>query len=349
MKLFFALFLLLCLYLLLLELYPVKRLRTKKSRAELYALPELYIYSFELHVHSQFSYDSLGKPEDIAEAARREGIDYVIVTDHEDDRIKHFAGDRIVAGMEKKLLGKEGRVLGDLLLAGELRVVAHPFKEKYRWQLELPEEYLFELIDLKDALLERKGMLFLMLPYLLLVGLLSRSRAVESLKKIIPVEKYATQYLKMRIANRVVGGLDHHVKVYIREVGIRFLFPSYRHSFRLMRNFLLTDQKVTDREQFLQSLKTGSTLISFSEKPTLFWRDGQSLKVFPPAECLLHRKSLQEEEWQEGSFFEFFLPPGTQVFMGYTYAFRLGSLCFGLKPLFLFVCREEENGRVASA
>lgn len=28
-------------------------------------LPKLYVYSYQVHIHTQFSHDSLGKPEDI--------------------------------------------------------------------------------------------------------------------------------------------------------------------------------------------------------------------------------------------------------------------------------------------
>ena len=35
----------------------------------------------------------------------------------------------LIAGIERKVLGEGGSILGDLLLVDDIRVVAHPFKE----------------------------------------------------------------------------------------------------------------------------------------------------------------------------------------------------------------------------
>lgn len=144
----------------------------------------------------------------------------------------------------------------------------------------------------------------------------------------------------MGISNPVVGGLDHHVKFYLREVGIRFLFPDYLHSFRLMRNFLLVDRKLNDKNDFIEGLKRGRTLLSFSEKPTLYWKEEGFLKILPSKRCLLLRVSSEGEEFYEGSGFELKPGYGMNLFLGYTYSLRIGSLYFGLKPLFLFAWKE---------
>ncbi|MCS7197048.1 MAG: PHP domain-containing protein [Aquificaceae bacterium] len=338
--LFLSLFLL---YLLLVELYPFRKLKVERVSYTIPRLPDLYLYSFQIHVHSQFSYDSLGKPEDIIRSAKEENIDFVVVTDHENDSIKHFAGERLIAGMEKKVLGEGGKVLGDLLLVGDLKVVAHPFREKYQWRLELPEDYLFEIVDLKDALLERKGFFLFLIPYVLSKTLISRRLFLDALKKLIDIRRFARLYLKMGISNPVVGGLDHHVKFYLREVGIRFLFPDYLHSFRLMRNFLLVDKKLKDKNDFIEGLKRGRTLLSFSKKPTLYWKEGGLLKILPSTRCLLVKMSSGGEEFYEGACFELKPTHGMNLFLGYTYSLRIGSLYLGLKPLFLFAWKEAED------
>lgn len=339
---------LLLIYFVFLELYPIRRIKAKSFDLLPYKLPSLYLYSFEIHLHSQFSYDSLGKPEDIIDFSRAEDIDYVIVTDHDNDHIKHFADKGLIAGIEKKILGEEGGILGDLLLVEDIRVVAHPFKERYRWKMDLPEDYLFELIDLKDALLERKGLLLSFIPYILIKGLFSANYALEAIKKLIPVEKYALLYLSMGIKNPIVGGLDHHVKVYIREVGIRFLFPHYRHSFRIMRNFLISKERVEGKEDFLKQLKKGHIIISFSKKPTLYWKEEGKVKVYPPERCVLIRYGREGVEAYRGSYFEI-EQHGTSLFLAYTYKFHWSNFYFGLKPLFIFLCKEEEHGRDALA
>ncbi|MCS6875690.1 MAG: PHP domain-containing protein [Aquificaceae bacterium] len=328
------------LYLLFVELYPVKRIKVKPSEGSLQSIPDLYVYAFQIHLHSQFSYDSLGKPEDIIRKAEQENIDYVIVTDHDTDAIKNFAGDRLIAGVEKKVLGEGGAILGDLLEVEDLKVVAHPFKKRYRWKLELPKEYLFELIDLKDAILERKTLLLFLLPSLVLKAFFSKKLALQSLKKMLKPERYAKLYLRMNIENQVVGGLDHHVKVYVREVGVRFLFPDYSDSFRLLRNFLLTSTKVVNKEEFPRALKKGMTVISFEEKPTIYWKEEGFLKILPPYKCLLLQVGKESEAWYKGSFFQIKPEKGISFFIGYTYSFELVGLYFGLKPIFVIRWKE---------
>ena len=349
MTLIFLLLLLLVVYFTFAHFYPVRGFKAKFSSFTPNTFPNLYLYSFEIHLHSQFSYDSLGKPEDITRTAIEEDIDYVIVTDHENDYIRHFTSSRIIAGVERKITDEKGQILGDLLVVEDIKVVAHPFKEKYRWRLELPEDYLFELVNLKDALLERKALLALFMPYMLLRGLFSINWALEPLKRLIDVEKYLQLYMKMGIKNPIVGGLDHHVKLYIREVGIRFLFPHYRHSFRLMRNFLISDERVTEKRDFLRFLKKGNLLISFSQKPTLYWKEGQRLRVLPPEDCLLLKFTQRGKECYTGSYFEVEPSAGINLFIGYTYKLRLGWFYLGLKPLFVFLWKEEHNGRDATA
>lgn len=340
MIVFLVLFFSLFLYLLFASLYPVRRLKTIKIAFLPEKLPDVYLYSFQAHIHSQFSYDSLGKPEDIIRAAKEEDIDYVMVTDHDNDHIKFFQDQRLIAGMERKVLGDKNQILGDLLILDGLKIIAHPFKEKYKWQLEFQGDYFFELIDLKDALLERKGVLFFLFPYILLLAFLSINKALEAIKRLIDIEKYAHLYLRMGIKNPIVGGLDHHVKVYIREVGVRFLFPDYRHSFKLMRNLLISKEKIKSKEEFIKKLNEGNIVISFEKKPTLYWKE-ENLRIIAPKKCVLIKKTIEKEEAYEGSYFDVKLDSGINFFLGYVYKFRIGSLYFGLKPLFIFLWRED--------
>jgi hypothetical protein len=342
------LFLFILLYILTVELYPVRVLRARSSHLVPYTLPDLYLYSFQIHIHTQFSYDSLGKPEDLLRSADEEHIDYLIVTDHENDHIGHFSCKKIIAGVERKINDPKGKILGDLLEVGGLRVIAHPFKAKYEWKLPIPKDYFFELIDLKDALLERKGMLLFLLPYLLVRGFFSIDGALEVLKKALPVEKYARRFMRKNINNPVLGGLDHHVKVYIREVGIKILLPDYRYSFRLMRNFLLSWRRVEDKEDFLEELKEGNIVISFDRKPTLFWEEKGLLKVLPPKECLLHCIKGEEEIHYAGTYFEL-EAKGKNLFIGYDYKLKLGRVFLGLKPMFIIFWTEDKNGRAPTA
>ena len=56
--------LLLLVYTLYLLLRPARYLKPEPA-FEFLELPNFFVYSFQVHIHTQFSYDSLGKQEDI--------------------------------------------------------------------------------------------------------------------------------------------------------------------------------------------------------------------------------------------------------------------------------------------
>lgn len=343
--------LLLCftlLYVAFLVLYPFRWAKARKLTPD-YSLPDFYVYSYEFHLHTQFSYDSLGKPEDVIASMQAQDIDFVIVTDHDNDTIKNFlSSDRLLAGIERKINGERGEILGDLIEVDGLKVIAHPFKEKYRWKLSRDKNYFVEAIDLKDALLESKFRLFLFLiPALFLYPFL-KERALALLRKVIDLENIAERYIKDGWENPVVGGLDHHVKIYIREVGLRFLFPHYRHSFALMRNFLLSDRKVENSKDFIDAVKKNLSVVSFCDKPSFVWVEGKDLYIQTPYENTLVFLQGAQELCFDGSCAFAKLPTGVYVIYSYRYLFKLGRLYLGVSPLF-FTAVEVGNGGKTSA
>ncbi len=317
-------------------LFPVRFVSGTKRTDTLLEPPELFLYSYVLHIHTQFSYDSLGKPEDVIRARDRLGIDYAIVTDHDNDSIKNFADSRLIAGKEIKLNDENGLV-GDLLDIGELKIIAHNFREKYRWRLERPHDYLLELIDLRDALLENK----LKLTVFLIAGLVlypfMGKRVADNFRKLIDIELYARKYFEQGWQHKVVGGLDHHVKLYAREVKTRLLIPDYELSFRLVRNYVLTRRSVTSGEELLRAIKLGQNVISFCGKPCFVWKDKGLIKVSSP-----FKKSYIVVLSPEGAVDEFVgpncvldIPQGGYIILGYNYSFRIWRLLFGIKPAFV--------------
>ncbi len=318
-------------------LYPVRIERVSKNFKDLNLLPPsaVFLYSYQFHIHTQFSYDSLGKPEDVIKARDETGIDYIIVTDHEVDYFEHFADERTLVGVEKKINDEKGNLLGDVIEVNDLKVISHHFR-KYRWRLPRKKEYLFELINLKDALVHKKGRLFFYLLFAPFLYPVSKSYYLRNFIKVIKPEKFAKKYLEEGWENRLVCGLDHHVKVYIREVGIRFLFPSYRFSFSLMRGFVLSGRKVHTKDEFFQAFKEFPHITSFSEKPTLIWTKGSTLFYYAPYDkvlTLLLKKGKKEA--YVGSNGKIELDKGVYILVGYTYLFRVWNIFFGVKPLFL--------------
>ncbi|MFN3813755.1 MAG: histidinol-phosphatase [Aquificaceae bacterium] len=317
------------------NLYPFRFVRSQERKLS-EDVPDVYVYSYQVHLHTQFSYDSLGKPEDVVESMEREDIDYVLVTDHENDAIRHFCNDRTIAGIERKITDGKGSIMGDLLEFGSVKVIAHAFKEKYRWKLSRDKEYLLELINLKDALMDSKPKLFLFLLYMAMLYPFLKRSSLGLLKKVIDIEKYALAYLKDDWKNKAVGGLDHHVKVYIREVGIRFLFPSYRLSFSIMRNFLISGRRVKSCDDFLNTLKTELSIISFQNKPSLVWENNGKVCVQTPFEnSLIFLSSGKGALCFRGSSAWADLEEGIYIVYAYTYSFKIGNLYLGLSPLFI--------------
>ncbi len=346
-------------FLVFMSLYPFRLLKSQERKLP-EDVPDVYVYSYQIHLHTQFSYDSLGKPEDLAESMEKEDIDYVLVTDHENDAIKHFCSEGAIAGIERKITDSEGSIMGDLLEIGSVKVIAHAFKEKYRWKLSREKEHLLELINLKDALMDNKVKLFLFLLYMAMLYPFLRRNSINFLKRVVNIEKYALAYFKDGWRNKVVGGLDHHVKVYIREVGIRFLFPSYRVSFSIMRNFLISRRKVKSSEDFLDALNTELSIVSFQNKPSLVWeKDGKVFVQTPFENSLIFLSSGKESVCLRGSSAWTELEEGLYMVYAYTYSFKIGNLYLGLSPLFITslevgygrktptrVDKKEDNGEI---
>ncbi len=332
-----TLFLLLFLLILWFFLFPVKYAGKASLSDQLVEPPEGFLYSYVLHIHTQFSYDSLGKPEDVIRSRDELGIDYAVVTDHDTDAIRIFADERLLVGKEVKL-NEEGELRGNLLEVGDLRIVAHHFRERYRWRLEKDRDLIFELVNLRDALLEKKRSLLLYLLTALLLYPLMKKRLILNFVKLIDTRSCARRYLSEGWRSRVVGGLDHHVKVYVREVRRRFMLPAYEHSFALMRNFILSPFPVKDKADFLRALREGTNLISFSDRPSFVWRTGREIKASSPFSntyMVLISEDLEEREVLGSNLSFDDLKQGYYIILGYTYIFRFGRLLFGVRPLFV--------------
>ncbi|WP_448584159.1 PHP domain-containing protein [Thermocrinis sp.] len=323
-------------YLLTVLLLPLKWIRAKYVEDLPSKIPELFVYSYQVHIHTQFSYDSLGKPEDIFSTMEKEGIDFVLITDHDNDNFKHFCNEKAIAGVERKINCKDG-LLGDLLEVDKLKIIAHPFREKYRWKLSR-EGYFLELIDLKDALLEDKKRLMFFLPAVAFFYPFFKEKALELLKKVLPVERYAVRYMQEGWNNPVLGGLDHHTKIYIREVGKRILFPSYSQSFYLMRNFVINNKPVNSATELLDAIISGLNLISFHRKVFLAYKDGAKVRILSPYQNFFALHITEKSKvYYEGCNLCLPIDEGRNVYIGFLYSFKLGNLYFGIKPALVFV------------
>ncbi len=319
-------------------IFPIRYFGKPRKNKEVLVPPDFYVYSFVIHIHTQYSFDSLGKPEDVVEAIKREKIDFAIVTDHDNTDIERYGHDSIIAGKEVKLNDKDGNLLGDLLEVEDLNVVAHHFREKYRWKLPKDRNLFFELIDLRDAIFHSKLKFALYITAGLLLMPFSKNLVINNLKKLVNTLYYAQKYLEEGWQSRVLGGHDHHVLLYLRDVKTRFLFPDYKISFRIMRNVILSKNKVSSKDELVKAIKEGFTIISFSERNSYQWiEDGQIMATSPYQNTLfLLLKNGRIIDKAVGSNYRSQeLEKGYYMLLGFTYGLRLGGLFLDVRPLFV--------------
>ncbi len=318
---------------LLFFILPVKSLKNPEISKPIDP-PQFYVKSFVFHIHTQFSYDSLGKPEDIESAKKEEAIDYVIITDHENTSYKCFENEHTIVGKEEKITNQQG-IVGSLISVEDLKVVAHPFKKKYIWRLEKTKDLVVELIDLRDAVISSKyGFLWRYIGALI-PKIFLKKRIYRFFSPLLTPEVYIKKYFEQGWENPVIGGLDHHVKIYIREVGIRLLIPSYKWSFGMLRNFAFSKSPIKTKEDLLNNIKRGNVVISFVDRPSFFFEENNHILAYLPYEnsfSILYEEGTPKQTFL-GGYASFEKPQKPSFIIAYTYLFNIKNIYFGVRPI----------------
>ncbi len=324
-------------------LFPVKFVRRKVDLIKGAEIPDLYIYSFQFHIHTQFSYDSLGKMEDILKAKEESSVDFVVISDHRNRDAEKFAREGVLVGVERREYDEEDRFIGDIIELDGLKVIAHPFNPKYRWRSSVEKGTFFEIIDIKDILKEKK---FLLLVSILFLFPLLKGKSHLIIRRAIDVEEKVREVIERGWMIRSVAGLDHHVKFYYVDSNKRFLFPDYKTSFKILRNLLISKRHIKESREFVEALKEGYTIVSFTEKPVIVWTEDGYVKLYCTEENILwflhsYKGKMYACEGSEGHVK---VEPGEYIIYGYRYLFRLGGMYFGLKPYFVTSTLEVKDG-----
>ncbi|MEJ5172177.1 MAG: phosphoesterase [Hydrogenothermaceae bacterium] len=215
------------------------------------------------HIHTQFSFDSLGKPSDIRKAMEENSIDFVFVTDHNNDDYRYFEDDRIFAGVEKNT--PEGRLL---LLGNSLEVISHPHNfefDHYRWKGEFKTGYLYEFIDPKDVIVWNKFKTGLILLKNLLLYPFTRD-ITRKWNCLIPIDKWRELYYTRAKHLNIIGGLDLHIKFVYQEKTHGVLIPSYRAGFKWLINVVYSRCPLKSKDEVLKTLKNGNLYLSINQK-----------------------------------------------------------------------------------
>ncbi len=320
-------------------LLPVKFLRANRCET-IIDIPNIYIYSFQFHIHTQFSYDSLGKLEDIKKAKEECGIDFVVISDHRNkDVAQHVVGDFIVA--EEKRVEE-----GDIIDLGEVKVIAHPFNPKYIWEGKVDKGTPLEVINVKDVLKKNKlGVILLCFSYILFYPFLKNNMPYY-LRRLIDIEYYTKKIIEKNWFIKTVGGLDHHVKLYYVDSKKKLLFPNYSFSFKIFRNYIFSKRPIKSEKDFVKALKEGKTVIVFDEKPFIIWMENNRINIYSPRKNVIwfikpyKGKEIyccdcsRSPELEEGNY----------IIYGYTYRFKFFKIYFGLTPYFISSSLEVESG-----
>ncbi|WP_456400541.1 PHP domain-containing protein [Persephonella sp.] len=338
------------LYILYFEFRPFRYLKLDENK--LSSLPESFpeeinIYNVIAHIHTQFSFDSLGKPSDIRKAAEVNNIDFVFVTDHDNDNYRYFEDGRIFAGIEKNT--PDGRLL---LLGNELPVISHPNNfefDHYKWKGEFREDHLYEIIDIKDGIVWNKTLSVMTLIKNLLIFPFTRY-LLHKWNSLIPLEKWVDLYFERAKGLRLIGGLDLHIKLVYQEHTHGVLIPSYIDGFKWLVNKVFSKTEVKDKKSILELLRKGSLYISLKGKEGYFWGSKgfntylfwEKMPIGGSINCefrelktvkILKHNNIPVLITEESRFSYIADKPGYYHFEVYEYDFKFGNLYVGFRPV----------------
>ncbi len=340
------------LYVLYFDFRPFKYINKKENKLESTGLnfPEnINKYKVIVHIHTEFSFDSLGKPSDIKKAMEVNGIDYVFVTDHNNMDYKYFEDDKIFAGIEKNT--DDGRLL---LLGGELPVISHPNNfefEHYKWKGEFKKDYLYELIIPKDAIVWNKALTLATLFKNLILFPFIRT-LVRKWTSLIPYDKWLDLYFTRARGENIIGGLDLHIKLVLQERTHGILIPSYKSGFKWVCNQVYSRKELKTKGDVLNALKNGNLFISlnwnfgdfFGEKNGEYFIPGENIEEGTNLVCKFNRKKtlkiLKYENkpviiTHEHNFQYKVKDKGFYHFEVFEYDFKIGNLYFGFRPVII--------------
>jgi hypothetical protein len=270
-----------------------------------------YQYSGATHIHTRHS-DGSGFLPEILEAARKNDLDFLVVTDHNTlalkDSIAQITKPVVLVGAELSL--GDGHLLADGLPAlpenfseaklGGLEaildsvdahhgfaIIAHPFHPKIRWRSDTLAHKI-DGVEILNADVEwRNDNMFELLAAFLAYPFFDH--AMNYLLDLPEAElKYWNrQLLKRRVAG--IGSVDAHARIKLG--GGRFWkFPSYKKTFSLVQNVILLRDSLSSpaqiaSRQIAKAIREGNSLFGFASLGRLegvkIWCENDSVFYLP--------------------------------------------------------------------
>lgn len=219
-------------------------------------------YRGEVHVHSYHSHDSKGKLEDIAKAAKKNGISWIVLTDHEprggvvyDNRPAVIDGVLFIFGSETGWGDDDGSQFNAPLgeAKEKLHLYGHVEKAAGKWREEAWDG--FEIVNFHANALERAGSIAAHL-------LVAPVHGYDDLTRVRPENMALWQELAVAKGKPVpiFAGPDAHSNVNV----IGEQFDPYDFMLGLMSThiFLKKDEKL-DEEAVIRAIKEGRTYVCF--------------------------------------------------------------------------------------
>ena len=244
----------------------------------------LYRYAGAIHIHSRFS-DGSGSVEAIIAAAKRAGLDYLVLTDHNanetvwasgkaqegyrdsvllvvGEEINTSAGHLLAVGLDRYVEQRGGgglpALLDTLAASGALSIVAHP-DGRHPWTNWSVGP--FNGIELWNADTEwRNDSLFELVSALLWYPLMPEAALNTLIDRPDSVISRWVSLNKFRSVTGV-GSVDAHAKIPLI-AGLSLPFPSYGRLFTSIRTHVALDAPLTgdatqDKTRLLAALRDG--------------------------------------------------------------------------------------------
>ena len=307
----------------------------------------IYKYNIAIHIHTQFSRDSLGKPSDIKKAMEISSIDYAFITDHDNDNFKFFEDEKTITGIEKNT--PSGRLL---LLGNKIPVISHPNNfefEHYKWKGDFKEGHLYEIINIKDAIVWNKPLTIATLIKNILFWPFTKN-LLRKWSSLIPLETWSKLYTERAKRLKIIGGLDIHIKAVYQEHTHGTLIPSYISGFRWLINKVYSRKPIENKESIMEAIQNGNLYVSINnfegdficKKDDKFFLPGEiallnsTLNVSIKKEKTLKfvkKDSIPIKITEKGNFSLKLTEEGFYHVEIYEYDFKIGNIYFGVRPV----------------
>ena len=237
-----------------------------------------------VHVHTTFS-DGGGTPEEVIQAAKAAGCQYVVITDHNNVDAKPFEGyrDGVLVIVGSELSTTAGHLLGlgladptyrfsgdardgleDIRDLGGFALAAHPLSPRADLRFtgwDLPGPWGLELVN-GDSEWRTAGA-----RVLFIAGLYGLNHRYALLRMLNPADATLARWDALLAERDVVGlaGADAHSRLPLTKTR-SLRFPSYPSLFGLLRNHVLLKAPLTgrfeeDKAAVLEALRRGRAYV----------------------------------------------------------------------------------------